>query len=83
MKYGVLISLIWLTIKFQITKDLDINSYLLISLVNTLGLLHKKNKNSQTIANECSNILTTSKRTPLKIESDRGAEFIIVTFKIF
>ena len=34
-----------------------------------------KNKDSQTIANEFSNILTTSKRKPLKIESDRGTEF--------
>ena len=34
-----------------------------------------KNKYSQTITNEFSNILTTSKRKPPKIESDRGAEF--------
>ena len=34
-----------------------------------------KNKYSQTITNEFSNILTTSKRKPLKIESDRGSEF--------
>ena len=34
-----------------------------------------KNKNSQTITVEFSNILTTSKRQPLKIESDKGAEF--------
>ena len=34
-----------------------------------------KNKYSQTITNELSNILTTSKRKPLKIESDRGSEF--------
>ena len=34
-----------------------------------------KNKYSQTITNEFSNILTTSKRKPLKIESDRGTEF--------
>ena len=34
-----------------------------------------KNKYSQTITNEFSNILTTSKRSPLKIESDRGSEF--------
>ena len=32
-------------------------------------------KYSQTITNEFSNILTTSKRKPLKIESDRGTEF--------
>ena len=34
-----------------------------------------KNKYSQTITNEFSNILTTSKRKPLKIESDRGSKF--------
>ena len=34
-----------------------------------------KNKYSQTITNEFSNILTTSKRKPVKIESDRGSEF--------
>ena len=34
-----------------------------------------KNKYSQTITNEFSNILTKSKRKPLKIESDRGTEF--------
>ena len=34
-----------------------------------------KNKYSQTITNEFSNIITTSKRKPLKIESDRGTEF--------
>ena len=34
-----------------------------------------KNKYSQTITNEFSNILATSKRKPLKMESDRGAEF--------
>ena len=34
-----------------------------------------KNKYSQTITNEFSNIITTSKRKPLKLESDRGTEF--------
>ena len=34
-----------------------------------------KNKYSQTITNEFSNNLTTSKRKRLKIESDRGTEF--------
>ena len=34
-----------------------------------------KNKYSQTITNEFSNILTTSKRKPIKLESDRGTEF--------
>ena len=34
-----------------------------------------KNKYIKTITNEFSNILTTSKRKPLKLESDRGSEF--------
>ena len=42
-----------------------------------------KNKFSQTITNEFSNILTTSKRSPLKLESDRGAEFHNSTFQNF
>ena len=42
-----------------------------------------KNKFSQTITNECSNILTKSKRKPLKIESDRGAEFYNSIFRNF
>ena len=42
-----------------------------------------KNKNGQTITNEFSNILTTSKRSPLKIESDRGAELYNNIFQIF
>ena len=42
-----------------------------------------KNKNSQTITNEFSNILTTSKRKPLKIESDRGTEFFNSVFQNF
>ena len=42
-----------------------------------------KNKNSQTITNEFSKILTTSKRKPLKIESDRGTEFYNSIFQNF
>ena len=41
------------------------------------------NKNSQIITNEFSNLLTTSKRKPLKIESDRGAEFYNSIFQNF
>ena len=39
-----------------------------------------KNKYSQTITNEFSNFLTTSKRRSLKMESDRGTEFLILVF---
>ena len=42
-----------------------------------------KNKYSQTITNEFSNILTTSKRKSLKIESDRGTEFYNSIFQNF
>ena len=40
-----------------------------------LWAIHLKTKYSQTITKEFSNILTTSKRKPLKIESDRGTDF--------
>ena len=42
-----------------------------------------KNKYSQTITSEFSNILTKSKRKPLKIESDRGSEFYNSIFQNF
>ena len=42
-----------------------------------------KNKNSQTITNEFSNILTKSKRKPLKLESDRGSEWYNSIFQNF
>ena len=48
-----------------------------------LWALPLKNKYSQTITNEFSNILTKSKRKPLKIESDRGSEYYNSIFKNF
>ena len=42
-----------------------------------------KNKYSKTITDEFSNILSSSKRSPLKMESDRGAEFYNSTFQNF
>ena len=42
-----------------------------------------KNKYSQTITNEFSNILIKSKRKPVKIESDRGSEFYNSVFQKF
>ena len=42
-----------------------------------------KNKYSQTITNAFSNILSKSKRKPLKIESDRGTEFYNSIFQNF
>ena len=42
-----------------------------------------KNKNSKTITEEFSNILTTSKRKPIKLELDRGAEWYNSIFENF
>ena len=42
-----------------------------------------KNKHSKTITVEVSNILTTSKRRPLKLKSDREAEFYNTIFQNF
>ena len=50
---------------------------------NYLCAIPLKNKYSQTITNEFSNILTTSNRTPLKRESDRGSEFYNSVFQNF
>ena len=42
-----------------------------------------KNKYNKTITDEFSNILTSSKRKPLKLESDRGSEFYNSIFQNF
>ena len=42
-----------------------------------------KNKNNKTITQEFSNLLNRSKRSPSKIESDRGAEWYISVFQNF
>ena len=42
-----------------------------------------KNKNSQTLTDEFSNILSPSKRSPLKLESDRGKEWYNSIFQSF
>ena len=48
-----------------------------------LSAIPLKNKYSQTITNEFSNILSKSKRKPLKLESDRGTEFYNSIFQNF
>ena len=53
------------------------------NLSKYLWAIPHKNKYSQTITNEFSNILTTSKRKPLEIESDRGSEFYNSIFQNF
>ena len=51
--------------------------------IKYLRCIPLKNKNSQTITNEFSNILRTSKRKPLKLESDRGTDFYNSIFQNF
>ena len=61
-------------------------SYIFIVIDNFskfLWAIPPRNKYSQTITNEFSNILTTSKRSPFKLESDRGAEFYNSIFQNF
>ena len=53
------------------------------NLSKYLWAIPLKNKYSQTITNEFSNIITTSKRKPLKLESDRGNEFYKSIFQNF
>ena len=48
-----------------------------------LSAISLKNKYSKTITEEFSKILTTSKRKPLKLESDRGSEFYNSIFQNF
>ena len=60
--------------------------YILVNIDNYskyLWAIPLKNKDSQTITNEFSNILTKSKRKPLKLESDRGTEFYNSIFQNF
>ena len=60
--------------------------YIFIIIDNFLKYLWAiplKNKYSQSITNEFSNILTTSKRKRLKLESDRGTEFYNSIFQNF
>ena len=42
-----------------------------------------ENKNGKTITEDFSNVLTTSKRSPIKLGSDRGAEFYTSIFQNF
>ena len=48
-----------------------------------LWVIPLENENSKTITDEFSNILSTSKRKPLKLESDRGSEFYNSIFQNF
>ena len=61
------------TIDYKISNNNDYRYIFIIidKFSKYLWAIPLKNKYSQTITNEFSNILTTSKRKPLKIESDR------------
>ena len=48
-----------------------------------LWAIRLKNKNSRTMTQEVSNILTSSKRSPVKLESNRGADFQNSIFQNF
>ena len=50
---------------------------------NFLWCTPLKNKSSQTITNEFSNILTSSKRSPINLESDRRSEWYNSIFQNF
>ena len=65
---------------FSVYKTLNNKGFRYIFIVidnfsKYLWAIPLRNKYSQTITNELSNIKTTSKRKPLKVESDRGTEF--------
>ena len=60
------------------------NKYIFVTIDNFskyLWGLPLKNKTSQTVTNELSDDLTTSKLTPATLESDRGKNFIFLFVK--
>ena len=64
------------------------NSYRFIFIVidifsKNLWAIPLKNKNSKTITDEFSRVLSKSKRRPLKLESDRGSEWYNNIFQNF
>ena len=69
--------------KISINKGFRYIFVIIDNLSKYLWAIPLKNKYSQTITNEFSNILTKSKRKPVKIESDRGTEFYKSIFQNF
>ena len=68
------------------TSNIKGNRYILVIIDNFstfVWCIPLKNKHSQTITHEFSNIITTSKRRPLELESDRGADFYNSIFQKF
>ena len=69
--------------KFSNNKGYRYTFIIIDNFSKYLWAIPLKNKYSQTITNELSNILTTSKRSPVKLESDRGSEFYNSIFQNF
>ena len=55
---------------------------IIVILTKSLWAIPSKNKYSQTLTQEFSNILTTSRRSPVKLKSVRGAEVYKSIFQI-
>ena len=69
-------------------KSSNKKGYIYIFIINDnfsnfLLAISFKNKSNQIVTNEFPNILTTSKPSPGKIESDRGAKFYVSIFENF
>ena len=73
----------FLSYKILKKKGFRYNFVIIINFSKYLWAIPLKNKNIQTITNELSNVLTESKRRPLKTEPDRGAEIFISIFPNF
>ena len=69
--------------KLSINKGLRYIFIIIDNYNKYLWAIPPKNESSQTITNEFSNILSTSKRKPFKIESDRGTDVYISIFQNF
>ena len=73
------------TIDYKITNKKGFRYIFVIidDFSKNLGCVPLKNKNSKTVADVFSNILKTSKRSPIKLENDRGSEWYISDFQNF
>ena len=75
MKYGLLLWLTKLIMKFRTIKDLGKISAGIDIFSIHLCCIPFINRNSKTLTEEISNILTKSKQKPIKTKSDRGKEW--------
>ena len=69
--------------KFSNNKEFRYIFIIIDNFAKYLWALPLKNKSSKTITEEFSSNLTTPKRSPLKIESDRGSEWYNSIFQNF